>query len=147
MPFVSVTRLRIRAARFLPSFAIHTFRSLRQVQKATGFKGGSLLIDRSWTFWTMTIWDSHDSMRQFMNNGQHRTAMPHLLNWCDEASVAHWDQPQDSLPAWNEADERMRKSGRASKVKSPSSRHLTLTYRTPRLTTAAPIRPYQNSNL
>jgi hypothetical protein len=140
MSFVSVTRLRIRLARFLPLFAIHTFRSFNQVKKASGFKGGSILADRSWTFWTMTTWDSQESMRAFMTGGAHRAAMPHLLDWCDEASVVHWDGAEDDLPSWNEADKRMRESGRASKVRFPSSCHSTLNYRAPRVTTAGPIR-------
>jgi Domain of unknown function (DUF3291) len=140
MPFVSITRLRIRSVRFLPSFAIHTYRSLTQVKKSPGFKGGSLLVDRSWTFWTMTVWDSQDSMRRFMTSGSHRVVMPHLLDWCDEASVVHWDQPGEGPPTWNEADKQMRESGRASKVKFPSARHADLSYRTPRVTIGGPIR-------
>ncbi len=54
MVFVSLTRLRIRSIRFVPLFAFHTFRSLRQVSKSPGFQSGSLLADRSWTFWTLT---------------------------------------------------------------------------------------------
>jgi hypothetical protein len=92
MTFVSLTRLRIRSIRFLPRFARHTLRSLRQVKKAAGFQTGALLIDRSWTFWTMTAWDTQESMRQFMMTGSHKQAMPHLLDWCDEAAVAHWNK-------------------------------------------------------
>ena len=80
----------------------------------------------------MTVWDSQDSMRRFMTSGSHRVVMPHLLDWCDEASVVHWDQPGDGPPTWNEADKHMRESGRASKVKFPSARHANLSYRTPR---------------
>jgi heme-degrading monooxygenase HmoA len=141
MCFVSVTRLRVRSARFMPFFALHTLGSLKQVKRAQGFRGGSLLPDRRWTFWTMTAWDSHDNMRQFMLNGPHRAAMPHLLDWCDEASVVHWEQPEDALPSWEEADKRMRESGRASKVRFPSPQHASLTYAAPRLTRAAPIQP------
>lgn len=54
MPFVSIMRLRVRSVRFLPGFALHTLRSIRQVRHAPGFRGGSLLADRAWTFWTMT---------------------------------------------------------------------------------------------
>lgn len=140
MPFVSVTRLRIRSARFLPLFAVHTLRSLQQVKRAPGFNGGSILADRRWTFWTMTSWNSQDSMRGYMTGGSHRAAMPHLLDWCDEASVVHWDQTENALPSWNEADQHMRESGRASKVRFPSACHATLSYRPPRVTTAGPIR-------
>ena len=141
MPFISITRLRVRSIRFLPFFVLYTYRSLRQVKTSFGFQGGSLLADRSWTFWTMTAWDSQESMRHFMTTGSHSAAMPRLLDWCDEASVVHWDQPEAALPSWMEADLRMRQSGRASKVRNPSPHHATLTYRTPRVLMAATIRP------
>ena len=140
MRFISITRLRVRSIRFLPSFALHTLRSLGQVKKASGFQGGSLLADRGWTFWTMTAWDSQQSMRTYMTSGAHRIAMPRLLDWCDEASVVHWEQPEDNLPPWKEADRRMREGGRASKVRNPSPQHATLNYREPRVVTAGPIR-------
>lgn len=100
MIFVSLTRLRIRSMRFLPLFAFHTLRSLRQVKKAPGFQAGQLLPDRNWTFWTMTSWNERDSMRRYMTAGAHNAAMPHLMHWCDEASVAHWEQEEMTLPSW-----------------------------------------------
>jgi hypothetical protein len=141
MTFISLTRLRIRSIRLVPRFAFHTFRSLRQVRRAAGFQAGALLMDRGWTFWTMTAWDSEGSMRAYMTTGSHKTAMPHLLHWCDEASVAHWVQPETALPSWAEADKRMRESGRASKVLHPSPQHASLGFRTPRTTGSATIRP------
>jgi hypothetical protein len=140
MIFVSLTRLRLRSLRFVPVFAVYMLRSLRQVKKATGFQHGALLADRRWTFWTMTAWDTQESMRRYMNTGSHKAAMPHLLHWCDEASVAHWDQAETTLPSWTEADKRLRADGRASKVLNPSPQHATLSYRTPRATAAATIR-------
>jgi hypothetical protein len=132
MAFVSRTRLRIRSIRYLPLFAIHTLRSLRQVKKAPGFQTGALLPDRGRTFWTMTAWDERDSMRRYMTTGAHKSAMPHLMHWCDEASVAHWEQNGSALPSWEEADRRMRESGRASKVNHPSAEHACMNYRKPR---------------
>jgi hypothetical protein len=121
-------------------FALHALRSIRQVKKAAGFQGGSLLPDRHWTFWTMTAWDSHESMRQYMIDGSHREAMTHLAYWCDEASVVHWEEPEDALPEWPEADRRMRESGRASKVKFPSPNHASRSYRPPMTAMAGVIR-------
>ena len=132
MIFVSITRLRIRSIRFLPLFAVHALRSQRQVRKAPGFQRGALLPDRSWTFWTMTLWESQASMRKYMTTGSHKQTMPHLMEWCDEASVVHWEQPEASLPTWEDADRRMRESGRASKVRNPSPQHASLNYRAPR---------------
>ena len=141
MPFVSLTRLRIRSIRFLPFFAFHTLRSTRQVRHAPGFLTGALLPDRNFAFWTLTAWDSQQSMRNYMLNGSHKTAMTHLLHWCDEASVAHWEQPTATLPSWLEADQRMRSTGRISKVHHPSPNHANLTYATPRTTGGGPINP------
>ena len=142
MPFVSLTRLRIRSVRFLPHFFLHTMRSLNQVKQAPGFRTGALLADRSWTFWTMTSWDSQEHMRQYMISGPDKIAMPFLVDWCDEASVAHWEQPEEALPSWTVADERMRTTGRPSKVKNPSPHHATLIYRIPRTTLGGPIRKF-----
>jgi hypothetical protein len=44
MPFVGVTRLRIRSIRFLPSFVRHFLRTRKQVRQAPGFQGGSLVL-------------------------------------------------------------------------------------------------------
>ena len=141
MIFVSLTRLRIRSIRLLPFFGLYAFRVVSQVKKAPGFQMGAFLTDRSWTFWTMTGWDTQESMRQFMTTGAHQKAMPRLLHWCDEASVAHWTQPDASLPSWTEADKRMRETGRISKVLHPSPQHATMSYRTPRTTATGEILP------
>ena len=126
--------------RFMPLFAWHALRSNKQVQRAEGFLHGALLPDREWTFWTMTAWGSQEAMRGYMLAGDHKKAMPHLMKWCDEASVAHWEQEDAALPAWEEADRRMRTSGRVSKVRHPSPHHADLSYREPRTTRGAPIR-------
>lgn len=159
MTFVSLTRLRIRSFRFVPLFALHTLRAVRQIKSAPGFQTGAILADRRWTFWTMTAWDSEESMRSFMVSGSHKAAMPHLVEWCDEASVAHWTQPEtqvpsqqvtsqqipsqqvpsQQVPSWTEADRRMREGGRPSKVRNPSPHHAALSFPAPRTTVAAEL--------
>ena len=141
MPFISLTRLRIRSVRFLPFFALHTLRANRQIKRAPGFLQGALLPDRRWAFWTITAWDSPESMRLYITNGSHKQAMPHLLHWCDEASIAHWTQPDPALPTWPEADRLMRETGRPSKVHHPSPHHADLTYIAPRTGGGQSIRP------
>ena len=61
------------------------------------------------------------------------------MHWCDEASVAHWDQAESTLPAWEEADRRMRETGHPSKVNHPSPNHATLNYRQPRTSASTRI--------
>ena len=141
MIFVSLTRLRLRSFRFLPWFGYYAVRSRRQVSRAAGFQHGALLADKKWTFWTMTAWDSQESMRSYMTSGAHKRAMPRLMHWCDEASVAHWAQEETNLPSWTEADRRMRESGRSSKVNHPSAHHAGLHYDPPQTTGASLIRP------
>jgi hypothetical protein len=138
---VSVTRLRLRALRFLPGFFLHAFPAQRQLRRAPGFLAGALLPDRGRTFWTMSVWDTPENMRRYMLSGSHKTAMPKLLNWCDEASVVHWDQPDAGLPSWQEADRRMRQTGRVSRVRYPGPDHDAMTFPPPRDAAAAPIQP------
>ena len=35
------------------------------------------------------LWTDEAAMKSFMESGAHRTITPKLLEWCDEASVAH----------------------------------------------------------
>ena len=141
MPFISLTRLRIRSIRFLPLFVLYTVRSLRQVKASPGFQEGALLPDRGWTFWTLTAWTTQEDMRRYITSGAHKAAMPRLMHWCDEASVAHWEQTESALPSWADADLRMRTIGRISKVRQPSPHHANLTFRSPRAVGGARIRP------
>lgn len=141
MTFVSITRLRIRAWRFMPAFALHASRSNAQVRRADGFIGGSLLADRKRTFWTMTLWRDQADMRAYMKAGAHAAAMPRLFGWCDEASVVHWEQQDDAPPSWTEADRRMRGEGRASKVRHPGDAHRALAFDAPRTAYPVPLRP------
>jgi hypothetical protein len=139
--FVSITRLRIRSLRFMPWFMIDALRTSSQTSRAAGFIGGSLLPDRKLTFWTMTLWNEQADMRRYIVAGAHLKTMPRLLNWCDEASIVHWDQDGDEAPDWPEADRRMRAEGRVSKVRHPSADHAGLNYRAPRTSRATTIHP------
>jgi hypothetical protein len=74
--------------------------------------------------WTITAWRDDTAMRAYRNSGAHLKAMPKLLQWCDEASFAHWTQEDATLPSGEVALERIRTSGRLSKVRHPSARQL-----------------------
>lgn len=121
MPVVSVTRLRVRSWRFLPAFLFTAFRIGGQARRAQGNLAVKILNDRRRAFWTCTCWDSESSMKSFMLTAPHGPAMRKLLNWCDEASLAHWTQESDELPSWTEAHQKMLRYGRPSKVNHPSA--------------------------
>jgi hypothetical protein len=141
MPFVSVARLRVRAFRFLPAFFFRASQTNRQLQHSSGFLCGSLLADRRQVFWTLTMWKDEQAMRNFTISGPHRIVMPKLLEWCDETSVAHWEQNERVLPSWEVAASRMRADGRPFKVRHPSSAHQNLAFDPPRKNAAARIAP------
>lgn len=132
MTFVSVTRLRLRSWRFVPAFLWTNELIVQQLTRSSGFRKGKLLIDKHRTFWTVTMWSDQASVRQFRDAASHRIAMPKLLNWCDEASLAHWEQSGDTLPDWPDAWTRLLRHGRASKVRYPSAEHARLAFPTPR---------------
>jgi len=146
MAFVSVTRLRVRSIFFLPQFLVYAIRSSRQAQKSTGFVGGRLMVNAGYVFWTLTVWTASKAMDAYRSSGVHRAAMPRLLHWCDEASVTHWTQDSDAVPAWDEAYQRMLKEGRSSKVNHPSAAHLAHEIPAPRSGRLAnDLRPAQRS--
>jgi hypothetical protein len=123
MPFISVTRLRLRSWVYLPPFIVQAFRAIRQAANAEGNLAVATLRDRRNTFWTTTSWSSEDSMKAFMRSGAHAAAMKKLLNWCDEATLAHWTQDDANLPTWDQAHARIQREGRQSKVNYPSAAH------------------------
>jgi hypothetical protein len=123
MPFVSVTRLRVRSAWYLPAFFLWSMRSARQAKRSPGNLATGLLAEAHRTFWTRTAWTDESAMRAFLLAMPHKGAMRKLADWCDEASVVHWTQDSAQLPDWNEAHRRMVAEGRPSTVRHPSPAH------------------------
>ncbi|MFN3326443.1 MAG: DUF3291 domain-containing protein [Bryobacteraceae bacterium] len=133
MPFVSITRLRLRSARFLPGFLWFSLLSTLQAKRSPGNLGMSGLRDANLAFWTATLWENEAAMRVFMLSGAHRRAMPKLARWADEAAVAHWTQDCTDLPDWTEAHRRLSTEGCMSKVNHPSPRQLAREIPAPRV--------------
>jgi heme-degrading monooxygenase HmoA len=140
MPFVSVTRLRVRALRYLPAFSFNALRAARQAKTAPGNLAVSLLADSNFAFWTRTLWNDQDAMRAFMLSGAHRRMMPRLLNWCDEAAVAHWTQDSLETPSWQEVHGRMQTQGRRSNVNHSSEAQQRFEIPLPRTTTGLKLK-------
>jgi deoxyribodipyrimidine photolyase len=120
MPLMAVTRLRIRSFRFLVPFLWQVWRSFRRAKHAAGSFGAKVRRADGLAFWTMTAWQDEAAMHAYRIAPPHRDAMPKLLEWCDEAAVAHWSQASTELPGWDTAERRLAESGRMSKVNPPS---------------------------
>jgi hypothetical protein len=110
---------------------LDTLRSARQAARADGNLHVALLRDRHRTFWTSTSWSSDDALKAFMHAKPHGPTMRKLLEWCDEASLVRWTQPQADLPTWDEAFSRLQQDGRPSKVQHPSSAHIAQAFPAP----------------
>jgi hypothetical protein len=123
MPLASITRLRVRSIRYLPEFLLRAMGSVRQARRSSGCLSADVRREVQLTFWTRTLWEDERSMRAFMMTGAHKTVMPKILDWCDEASVTHWQQESDTPPDWPTAVNKMRTDGRISHVRHPSPAH------------------------
>jgi len=123
MPLASITRLRVRSIRYLPEFLWRALASVRQARGSDGCIFADVRREVKLTFWTRTLWRDEASMRAFMTAGAHRVVMPKILKWCDEASVVHWQQADDTPPDWSAAQAKMRSDGRTSRVRNPSVAH------------------------
>jgi hypothetical protein len=140
MPFVSVTRLRVRLWWYLPGFFLQSLRIARQAARADGNFAVKLLQDRRSTFWTCTGWSSEASMKAFMLARPHGPAMRRLLEWCDEAALVHWTQAPEELPTWEQAHQRLQQEGRRSKVNHPSADHVAFAIPAPTLSQTRDLR-------
>jgi len=105
----------------MPAFIFAALRIGKQTAEAEGCLAAKVFRDRRNAFWTCTSWESEAAMKAFMLAGPHGAAMRKLLNWCDEAALAHWTQDNGELPSWSEAHRRILRHGRASKVNHPSA--------------------------
>jgi hypothetical protein len=130
--FVSITRLRVRSVWFLPGFIFYALRSSKQARSAPGNLGVGLLRDANSTYWTRTAWLDEAALRAFMMAMPHRGVMGKLAEWCDEASVIHWNQETAELPDWHDAHRRMVQEGRPSRVRHPSAAHQALRFPPPK---------------
>lgn len=131
MAIISITRLRLRSSRFFLPFLWYSVRSFLQAKRAPGNLERSMLRGRDGSYWTLTSWRDEESVRAFMLSGAHRQAMPKLLSWCDEASVARYQAPSGELPDWKQAHRILVTQGRASKVHHPSPHHARLDFPSP----------------
>ncbi len=120
MPFISVTRLRIKSLFFLIPFIRANEASAKALKTSKGLLKGKELMDKHFTFWTLTLWEDEESMKEFRGSPAHRKAMQQLPNWCNEASYHHWVQEDQDYPTWNLIAEKLYTEGKLSKVRNPS---------------------------
>ena len=121
MAFNSITRLRLRSFFTLPAFLRDARASAEQAGRSAGFISGALLLEGRMVFWTRTAWESEAAMKAYRDSDVHRAVMPKLVDWCDEASVAHW--VGEPVSDWDEIYKQMTAAGRLSRVRHPTEAH------------------------
>ena len=131
MPFVSITRLRVRAPEFIEPFFSDAVDADEQARAAPGNLGVELFAEPTNAYWTQTLWVDRAAMRVFMTSGRHAEIMPRLRGWCDEAHVVHWEQESEELPSWTEAHHRLVSEGRRSAVEHPTAAHEAMDFPAP----------------
>jgi len=120
MPFVSITRLRLKSIIYLFSFFRSNDASVKTLKNSKGLIHAKENPDKNLIFWTLSMWDNEESMRQFRNSNAHKNAMKQISKWCNEASYHHWVQDENSLPNWQSASKKLFEQGTLTKLKNPS---------------------------
>lgn len=141
MVFISVTRLRLKSPLYLPVFMWNNFLIIWQTINTPGFLSGKILQDAHQTFWTITAWDEQAAMKIFRNSSAHRSAMPKIQDWCDQASVVHWRQAETSLPHWAEVHQRLITDGFLTRLTHPTQAHIERNIPAPASTKTLQLRP------
>jgi len=125
MPFISVTRLRVKSLFYIIPFMRANEASVKELKVSKGLLKGKELMDKKLTFWTITLWEDEASMKGFRGSSPHRHAMQQLPKWCNEASYHHWVQESNEFPTWNTIAEKLFAEGKLSKVRNPSDAQIT----------------------
>lgn len=144
---VVATRFRLRSLRLLPAFMRASNASAAQARQAPGYLGGRLLADVGLTFWTLTLWDSEQAMRQWRNRGAHLGAMRQSSSLVREADVARWRQVDSTLPSWREVGRRMRAESQTMRGLPASTQEHRDAIRPPRRGVARPLPPQRQAGL
>jgi hypothetical protein len=117
---LSITRLRLRSWRFVPAFLYYSVRSQRQACRSPGIIDGYVAQGPTLVFWTVTMWEDVAAMRAYRASGAHRSALPKLAQWCDEACTASLTVDLEKAPVPAVAADFLVSDGRIFKVAKPS---------------------------
>jgi hypothetical protein len=133
----------VRSMIYLPGFILANEASIRSIKKVSGFISGKELVDKGFTFWTVTIWESDEAMKFFRNSNPHKGAMRKLPNWCDEGAYVHWMQEDKVIPGWDFLYKKLMTEGKLTKIKYPSARQANMNY--PKILWTKIERPFKSA--
>lgn len=124
MPYLSVTRLKLKSRRMVPGFLKAIQPTFDQVVRSPGYLDGKALVDFSGGAWTMTLWTDQESMRKFYLSGAHRALMPRLDEFSCEACNRGAPTDNEGLLSWREARNFLAEGAKYQHVAQPSLHHM-----------------------
>lgn len=131
MPVIVVTRLRIKDPGVFDQFFASAVAVFEQARNSSGNLGADVLAEANNTYWTRTSWEDRQLMAAFVGTQPHLRTMGHIAEWCDEATFVDWDQPSGEMPDWHDAYGRLKASGQAANLTSPTDAHHTRDFPAP----------------
>jgi heme-degrading monooxygenase HmoA len=131
MPFMVVTRLRLRDTSRRDEFVASAFAVVDQARSSDGHLASDVLAEANETYWTSTAWTDRQAMSHFMTSEPHLSTMSRISEWCDEATFVDWDQSEPHLPDWQSAFGRLVSDGQIAPLDHPSECHETRAFPPP----------------
>ncbi|MFJ1753146.1 antibiotic biosynthesis monooxygenase family protein [Kitasatospora sp. NPDC088134] len=107
-PVVMIAELEVRALRHVPGFLLASLKVRRAARRAPGSLGVALrTAPLRRTFWVLSAWTDHDSLRAFVRSDTHRAAMTALRPAMARSAFADWAADTPAAPRWAEADRQL----------------------------------------
>ena len=131
MPFIVVTRLRLRNPAFFDEFFASAVAVMEQATNAEGNLGADVLAEANNTYWTRSAWQERDLMARFVGSQPHLGTMDRLDEWCDEATFVDWEQASAELPDWRDGYERLVADGHVASLTRGTDAHHTRDFPAP----------------
>jgi heme-degrading monooxygenase HmoA len=107
--FVMASRLQVKSLMDVPGFLIRSLFAWRQVSKAPGAFGASLIADPfRGVFWTLSAWESREALYRFAATEPHRGIVRKLKPSMRISHFTFWTVDASQLPIkWKDAKQRL----------------------------------------
>lgn len=98
---VVTTRSQLRHVRFLPAMLNATLAIRRQLDEAEGAVRWASIIAGPTEFWTISAWDSHHRMQEFMRSDAHGRWMWRFSDWLSSFWLMRWRPGRREIGRWD----------------------------------------------
>lgn len=108
--YVMASYLEVDKLKDVPKFFLKSLAAWRQVRKAPGAYGASLIAQPTKRiFWTLSAWESRDALYRYATTEPHKGVMTDLRAVMRRSVFTNWEISVEELPIdWDEARRRLR---------------------------------------